>query len=341
MPLLGLALIFAAAAQGGLAYTIAGEIHDRSGKPAAGVRITAYPSELADRTKPPRSVVADADGRFSIPLDRSGKYLVVYDGSDQGYLSSYNPFFRDPDNPPPQVLLTEQSPTAQVFISVSKNGVLSGEALDTQTQFPVDNLRFTMCHVNSGPCWSVNAKSATGSFSIPAPFVPFLLHITSPQFEDWFGLTGSDFSAPVMVPAGTNTSLRLLLKRRPDSANQAISEEEKRPGINLPAPIQVSPEDNQIFDIFPRDTKLEWAPVDGAVSYSVEIDVCQPARKGLQPCPRPQTLRLLQNPPSQLVNTTYEFRFVGAQPGRWRVWAVDKEGRDGFKSPWRTFVYLH
>ena len=32
--------------------------------------------------------------------------------------------------------------------------------------------------------------------------------------------------------------------------------------------------------------------------------------------------------------------FVGAQPGRWRVWAVDKEGREGFKSPWRLFVYL-
>jgi len=34
-----------------------------------------------------------------------------------------------------------------------------------------------------------------------------------------------------------------------------------------------------------------------------------------------------------------EFSFVGAQPGRWRVWAVDKEGREGFKSPWRRYVY--
>lgn len=35
----------------------------------------------------------------------------------------------------------------------------------------------------------------------------------------------------------------------------------------------------------------------------------------------------------------YKFDFVGAQPGRWRVWAVDNEGREGEKSPWRTFTY--
>jgi hypothetical protein len=37
---------------------------------------------------------------------------------------------------------------------------------------------------------------------------------------------------------------------------------------------------------------------------------------------------------------SYEFDFVGAQPGRWRVWAIDEAGREGFKSPWRLFVYL-
>jgi len=40
------------------------------------------------------------------------------------------------------------------------------------------------------------------------------------------------------------------------------------------------------------------------------------------------------------MNTSYEFRFIGAQPGRWRVWGVDKEDREGFKSAWRNFVYL-
>jgi len=35
----------------------------------------------------------------------------------------------------------------------------------------------------------------------------------------------------------------------------------------------------------------------------------------------------------------YKFEFAGAQPGRWRVWAVDKAGHEGEKSPWRTFRF--
>jgi hypothetical protein len=30
---------------------------------------------------------------------------------------------------------------------------------------------------------------------------------------------------------------------------------------------------------------------------------------------------------------------MGAQPGRWRVWAMDKDRRPGVKSPWRRFIH--
>ena len=33
------------------------------------------------------------------------------------------------------------------------------------------------------------------------------------------------------------------------------------------------------------------------------------------------------------------FQFVGAQPGQWRVWAVDASGQEGAKSEWREFRY--
>ena len=42
---------------------------------------------------------------------------------------------------------------------------------------------------------------------------------------------------------------------------------------------------------------------------------------------------------SRLNNTNYTFVFVGAQPGRWRVWAVDAAGRPGRKSPWWEFRF--
>jgi hypothetical protein len=39
--------------------------------------------------------------------------------------------------------------------------------------------------------------------------------------------------------------------------------------------------------------------------------------------------------------TQYTFEFVGAQPGRWRVWAVDAGGKEGPKTGWWEFTFTH
>ena len=286
--------------------------------------------------------MSDRDGKFALKLDGPGKYVLAYDLRDKGYLPQSIPFFRDPVNSPPEAVLTESSPAAEVVIFMSKNGVLTGEALDGQTRLPIERLDFRMCHANNRTiCWSTSAKSATGDFSVPTPFVPFVLKISAPGFEDWFGTSGSDENVPIEVPAETKSQLHLLMKRTVESSGKQISEAEKQIGVNLPAPKQISPDDNMVFDIYPRHTKLKWEPVEGAASYSVEVDYCQ-FHKDRTQCLNPQPLSLPVNPSTlNILTTSYEFIFVGAQPGRWRVWAVDKLGRDGFKSPWRTFIYIH
>jgi hypothetical protein len=343
MPLLFLVLTLFASAQGGWPYSITGEVHDSDGKPAARVAITAQQIDATSATQRPlsRSALSDANGRFAIKLDRPGKYRLIYQDDAHAYVAQYLPFFRDPNNPPPQVVITEAAPTAQVNISMSRNGMLIGEAIDAQTQFPIDNMTFTLCHAeNRSVCWNSSRKSADGNFSIPTPFAPFTLRIGSAEYEDWFGLVGNDPKTQISVPAGTRTSLKLVMKRKPEAFNHVISEREKHAGIDLPAPQPMSPDDNQIFDIYPRVTRLEWGAVDGAVSYAVEVDYCQ-FRRNSHECFDPQTLiSPAIRTASNILSTSYEFRFVGAQPGRWRVWAIDKDGRDGFKSAWRTFVYL-
>ena len=97
------------------------------------------------------------------------------------------------------------------------------------------------------------------------------------------------------------------------------------------------------FDYYPRHTRLEWAPVEGAASYSVGVDFCNGRRGDAQGCTDPQPLSGLMklNPKtSGIEGTAYEFDFIGAQPGLWHVWAVDAQGREGFKSPRRLFTYL-
>lgn len=340
MLLLTLSLIVSALIQSNSEYTISGQVRESSGRPAVGVGISAYISESM-RTQAPQGAGTrtDSEGRFTIKLDRAGKYIVIYYDRDGLHTSSHLEFFRDPNNPPPEVVLSGAAPNAQVDVLMSKNGRLKGVAIDSQTQLPIDNLVFKMCRTDRSPCWRGDAKSARGTFSISTPFTPFTVQISSPDYEDWLGLTGTQLREPVIVPPGTETEMKIVMNRRSATGNLALSDDEKLQEFNLPAPKQISPEDDQVFDIYPRRTILTWEPVERAASYSVELDYCQPL-EGSSACPNPQSLRLAANTPMRNITTTsYEFLFIGAQPGRWRVWAVDTEGRAGFKSPWRTFVY--
>lgn len=97
----------------------------------------------------------------------------------------------------------------------------------------------------------------------------------------------------------------------------------------LPAPQQLAPPDGAVFDLFPRTTTLQWSPVAQAASYSVDLQVCQNPRCVEGPF---STVR-------GLTATTYTFNFVGAQPGRWRVAAVNGIGVAGPPSGWREFRY--
>lgn len=105
--------------------------------------------------------------------------------------------------------------------------------------------------------------------------------------------------------------------------------------LALPAPNQISPRSGSRFSHYPRRTKLKWAAVKGAASYTVEIDCygCCRANKWCTDVGR--TYKKI----GSIRSKTYTFNFVGAQPGRWRVWAVDKNGNHGKKSGWRTFHY--
>jgi hypothetical protein len=99
----------------------------------------------------------------------------------------------------------------------------------------------------------------------------------------------------------------------------------------LPAPKLVSPEHLSRFNHYPRTTVLVWEAVPGAAGYRVETDF----QAGGQWVSEEQGNAYSVD----VTATTYKFNFVGAQPGRWRVWAFDARGREGAKSEWREFVY--
>ncbi|HYM00849.1 MAG TPA: energy transducer TonB [Blastocatellia bacterium] len=101
----------------------------------------------------------------------------------------------------------------------------------------------------------------------------------------------------------------------------------------LAPPVQLSPATGSAFDTNPRTIMLQWAPVAGAASYNVEVDCFQCCQKGRWCADVGKNFQVFRN----IQGTQYTFDFVGAQPGRWRVWASDEKGRDGASSPWWDF----
>jgi tetratricopeptide (TPR) repeat protein len=101
---------------------------------------------------------------------------------------------------------------------------------------------------------------------------------------------------------------------------------------NLAAPKPLSPMDGAVFDHFPRATTVVWAEVPGATSYVLEWDF--DGGRGWE-VDRNQA----EGATVTVKQPVATFSFVGAQAGRWRVWAVDSSGKAGPKSEWRTFRY--
>ena len=106
------------------------------------------------------------------------------------------------------------------------------------------------------------------------------------------------------------------------------------PDTGLPAPVLESPYDGKIFDQgFPRNTTFTWSAVPGAKKYVLELMACSSSK------PNDCFVWPQDKPRHEVIGTTYTYGFVGAQPGKWRVTAIDAKGVAGTPSGWWTFRY--
>ena len=103
----------------------------------------------------------------------------------------------------------------------------------------------------------------------------------------------------------------------------------------LIAPKQLSPQTGSTFNYFPRKTTLRWSAVPGATAYGVEIDCFSCCENNRWCTDVGKEWKVVPN----LSATEYTFDFVGAQPGRWRVWAVGHGGETSPKTGWWEFKY--
>ena len=112
------------------------------------------------------------------------------------------------------------------------------------------------------------------------------------------------------------------------------------PTPTMAVPLHRAPPNGAVFIHFPRDTILQWAQVSGAVSYRVEIDCFHCCGWGVWCTDVGRTWRVESVPHIDGASfNEFRFSWVGAQPGRWRVSAIDANGREGPRHEWWYFEF--
>lgn len=312
---------------------IRGQVLDDRGHPVSGAVVNAHPDGGLKGKLP--SATSDVRGEFTIVVSQTGSFKVWASKPADGYPSPWNPFYYPTEDNLARVVVSENhaAPFATVSIG-TKAGKIAGRIVDAVTERPVTDANIDLCRAGIPKyCHRVFAKHPNGQFDILVPSTPFTIRVSASGYKDWSGVEGENWQPMSLeVVSGAIKMASVLLEKL--SARGGVI----KPSV-MEAPQILSPSNGAEFYHLPRTTKLEWSAVPGAVSYTVELEFCQPVGADKQECPG-YLLQLRGNPPlSGIEGTTYEFLFIGTQTGRWRVWAVDAKGRMGTKSAWSIFIY--
>lgn len=313
---------------------IKGQVLDDQGRPVSGAVVNANPDGGLRGRVP--SASSDTRGEFTIVVYKTDGFKVTASKPADGYPSSFNPFYYPTEDSLAHVWVQEGQAAPFVTIRFGpRAGRVVGRIVDAETGRVVEDVQLTLCRAEVPKyCHRHSAKSLGGQFNILVPAsTPFTVQASASGYKDWYEAEGGDQPVPVQVASGATKVLSVSLERlsaRGDGGNSTA----------LGAPLPLLPVDGAEFNHYPRTTRLEWSAVPGAASYTVELEVCQPGGVDGEECQDSRLLQIRRNPPlSGIEGTSYEFLFIGAQPGRWRVWAVDEKGRVGAKSTWSKFIY--
>lgn len=309
---------------------IIGQVVDQNGSPVSYASVFAYPDLLFGRVP---SALADSSGRFSIEVENTGKYRLTAAKSAEQYAPLISTLHHPASGAMPEVDVKTEQPVAFVIVRLGpRAGILTGSVIDATTQAYIPRFHIRVCRVEGQRyCHQELFTGNLGRFQMLVPATPVLIEAFADGYQDWQRTDdGKQQPTPLTVASGQTVELTVQLNKLGTSTT----------GLPKPldAPRPLSPANGTVFDHYPRVTKLEWSAVPGAVSYAVEIDFCNGLVR--KECDDPSTLEGRALPPtSGIEGTKYEFSFVGAQPGRWRVWALDSQGWAGTKSDWSWFVY--
>ena len=192
--------------------------------------------------------------------------------------------------------------------------------------------------VDMGSCWS------TGTLFVALQSPPILARYGSKPLAGVTLPDGFDVRVPTFFLRSATLNFKLAAFNGCVAAASDILPNVGQPAVAsatvtsaVAAPALLTPEPGASFEIFPRRTTLTWSAVPGAVFYIVQVDWSPPGatRTWTSDTAAGSGIYIFD----EVSALSYTFDFVGAQPGRWRVFAVDQNGQAGPPSNWREFMY--
>ncbi|MFL6373622.1 MAG: carboxypeptidase-like regulatory domain-containing protein [Pyrinomonadaceae bacterium] len=328
MPAFALLLAFSASSfpQSPIAghYVIAGQAFDGEGRVLADAQVTALPDQLIGKAP---IATTDKAGKFTIEASKTGKWMLFVSKLSAGYPSNYFRYFYPEDPSRTEVTVPESGVVEPVVLRTgAPMGMLQVQLESDAAGQSIEDVRVKLCRLESpGYCFTTVRPRvlSPGVIRIPVAASRTAVTISAAGYAD------GDEVLPNGVPPGSTKVLSFRLRSPAKSDN-----------LGLPAPAVIAPRDGEEVFAFPRSVKLEWAPVPGAASYSIDLDICSYEGRDQTSCASAYPLQHPVSPPtSGIKGTTFEFTFVGGQPGRWRVYALDSEGRPGKKTSWQTILF--
>jgi len=255
----------------------------------------------------------------------------------------------------------EQKPARQVWIRLKSGKVLTGDL----AQMDPESIDFTV----KGILQTVKCDDLIGvMFAPPTPtptptsdervewmtasLRPTILYREKAKYTDKArnnGIEGTVILQVVFRRYGSITDIRVL-RGLPDglteNAIEAAMKIRFQPAVKAGKPISVrgalefgfnlydwppvkllSPDDGAVFSHYPRKVTLQWERYTEAKLYKVRIE---------QDYPNSSDWSFQQE--LEVAEPEYVFYFTGAQPGRWKVTAILKNGKE-ITSSWRTFRF--
>jgi len=198
-------------------FSIIGQVLDLDNRPIAQAAVYAHLA-VPEQAETPPCALANDEGRFSIQIEKPGKYVISAHQEKEGYADTSAVAFGPPAVPLPEVEAGENPAQQQVVIYLGpKAGKLIGHVIDAETSLPIESGKIELCQRTPQSVFIMHASIYKGDVQLLVPTTPFTLKVSAAGYRDWNGNAVSSEPGVFVIGSGDVQELEISLHPEKDT----------------------------------------------------------------------------------------------------------------------------